>query len=116
MKVTGELVELGEELKGARRLKELSLAAVAKPALISAAYLQHLEKGVVRNPSPRVLHRVAGVLELSYARLMELAGYFMPNMEEGREGQPSAGDELTAGLTQEERRAVAAFIAYLKAR
>jgi transcriptional regulator with XRE-family HTH domain len=69
------LEELGQELHQARQKKGVSLEAVAGPAKISAAYLHKLERGVVNNPSPRVLARVAVSLDIPYLRLMELAGY-----------------------------------------
>ena len=69
------LVELGKKLKKARESKSLSLEAVAGPAKISGAYLHKLERGGVNSPSPRVLARVAVVLDIPYLRLMELAGY-----------------------------------------
>ena len=65
--------QLGNDLKALRQLRKQSLAAVAEPAKISAAYLQKLEKGAVQNPSPRVLMRLARVLECEYDHLMELA-------------------------------------------
>lgn len=112
-----ELDALGGQLKAVRRVKRLSLVAVAQPAKISAAYVQKLEAGVVKNPSPRVLLRLAGVLDVSYSRLMELAGYVMPSRDETA-GRSRGGlvDEVLRGedLTEEEWRAVAAFVSYLK--
>ena len=69
------LIELGNELNKTREKRGLSLEAVAGPAKISAAYLHKLERGVVNNPSPRILARIAVALEVPYLRLMELAGY-----------------------------------------
>ena len=113
----GDLMGLGCDLKAVRTLKGLSLSAVARPAKISPAYVQKLEAGVVKNPSPRVLHRLAGVLDISYVRMMELAGYVMPLPEEtgGHINRNLVQQALQAEeLTDQEQRAVAAFIAYLK--
>ncbi len=109
---------LGNELKTERKSKGLSLHAVAKPAKISATYLQKLESGIVKNPSPRVLNRIAEVLEVSYSKLMKLAGYILPAPLST--GTPDKADlpkdTLYPGdLSAEELKAVAAFIAYLKA-
>lgn len=115
---SGDLKQLGEQMKAVRRLKGLSLSGVASPAKISPAYVQKLELGTVKNPSPRVLHRVAGVLELSYATMMELAGYYMPPPEpEGGTGRRTLLAEALEGerLSEEEQKAVAAFVLYLKA-
>ena len=79
---------LGEELKMMRQLQQLSLAAVAEPANISSAYLQKLETGLVKNPSPRVLMRLADVLKCEYDRLMALAGYV-------KKGSPKKSGKLT---------------------
>jgi transcriptional regulator with XRE-family HTH domain len=107
--------QLGEELRTIRQVRSLSLAAVAEPANISAAYLQKLESGVVKNPSPRVLMRLAEVLDCEYERLMELAGYVATRKPKstGRATFLEAAlrnEELTDG----EQRAVLAFVAYLK--
>ena len=57
------------------------------------------------------------MLAISYAKLMELAGYNMPGADEGAQNSTSSplqqalqNEELTA----EELRAVAAFVIYLK--
>jgi transcriptional regulator with XRE-family HTH domain len=64
---------LGQALRRGRGAR--SLQEVSGPARISTAYLHKLEAGGVRNPSPRVLERLAETLELPYWELMELAGY-----------------------------------------
>jgi transcriptional regulator with XRE-family HTH domain len=74
--------QLGERLKEIRDLKGLSLAAVAGPAGVSAPYLQKLEQGKVDAPSPHRLYSLAGVLGVSYADLMQLAGYIVPREED----------------------------------
>lgn len=107
------LTKLGKELGKARTSRGLSLEAAAGPAKISGAYLHKLEKGVVNNPSPRVLARLAATLEVPYLRLMELAGY----LDEAQLAQaqlrqalpkphPLAGQQLTPN----EWKAVGAFI------
>ena len=111
------LVDLGKELRTSRENKGASLETIAGPAKISAAYLHKLERGVVNNPSPRVLARIAAVLEVPYLRLMELAGY----LDEEQLAQVTArepADHPLAGqqLSPEEWRAVGAFIEELLAR
>jgi transcriptional regulator with XRE-family HTH domain len=69
---------LGEELRDARTAKGLSLEAVSGPAKVSTAYLHKLEGGRVRNPSPRILQRLAPVVGVPYPTLMQLAGYLVP--------------------------------------
>ena len=107
------LTELGKELRKGRESKGMSLEAAATPAKISATYLHKLERGVVSNPSPRVLARIAVALEVPYLRLMELAGYLDEmQLAEARmreaapQPHPLAGQQLTC----EEWRKVGGFI------
>jgi transcriptional regulator with XRE-family HTH domain len=107
------LIELGIELKQAREDLGLSLQNVAESSNISAAYLQKLERGVVDTPSPRVLRRLASSLELSYLRLLELAGYLNGDeTAQVRSGSraPAPHPLADQSLSQEEWRAVGAFI------
>ena len=109
----GMLVELGRELKNARDRLGLSLQAAADTANISAAYLQKLERGQVDTPSPRVLRRLGSSVGLPYLRLLELARYLdEAELTEARTRKPSPVPHPLAGrqLTQEEWRAVGAFI------
>lgn len=107
--------ELGHQLKTVRQLKGLSLKSVAEPAQISVAYLQKLEGGEVRQPSPNVLLRLGKALAVPYSTLMELAGYVVPNPNSALRNQSSFGQALeSADLTEEEQKAVAAFIAHLR--
>jgi HTH-type transcriptional regulator, competence development regulator len=69
---------LGQRLREVRVLRGRSLADVAAEAEISPAYLQKLEAGGVKQPSPNVLQKLARALELDYPELMRLAGYVAP--------------------------------------
>jgi transcriptional regulator with XRE-family HTH domain len=112
------LTKLGKELLKAREAKGASLEKVAVPAKISAAYLHKLERGVVNNPSPRVLARLAVVLEVSYLRLMELAGYLdEEQLARARLRAASPQPHPLAGqqLTPQEWQAVGKFIKQLVA-
>lgn len=105
------LEALAELLRETRSARGVSLEAVAQPAKISAPYLLKLERAQVGSPSPRVLARVAAVLELPYFRLMELAGYLDEEQvaaaeTRAREPHPLAGQQLSAA----EWREVGAFI------
>ena len=105
--------DLGQELRSVRLTLGLSLKAVAEPSGISAAYLQKLETGDVKNPSPNVLHRLSATLNVPYAGLMERAGYVVPDKGEAP-ASPFSFALSAANLTAAERRAVAAFIAHLR--
>jgi len=110
------LPELGTELRNARDQLGMSLQVVAETAKISAAYLQKLERGQVDTPSPHVLRRLGSSLGLPYMRLMGLAGYLdEAEVAEAGSREPSPSPHPLAGrkLTQEEWRAVGAFIKVL---
>jgi transcriptional regulator with XRE-family HTH domain len=107
------LIELGQELARAREKNGLSLEAAAGPAGISGAYLFKLERGVVNSPSPRVLARIAVALDVSYLRLMKLAGYLdETHLAEAQKRQVAPKPHPLAGqqLTPDEWKAVGDFI------
>ncbi len=113
--------ELGEQLKSIRTVKGMSLREVSRPAEISVAYLQKLEHGEVSQPSPKVLFRLSKALDVPYELLMALAGYEpTATTEQGALLGTRAGSGTfhhaieSTDLTQEERKAVAAFIAHLR--
>ncbi|WP_169809434.1 helix-turn-helix domain-containing protein [Actinomadura chibensis] len=82
---------MGDTLRAARESRRLSTQAAAAAADISTGYLFKLESGFVGTPSPRVLHRLAGVLDLGYWQLMELAGYVVPDAgADADAGRPAA--------------------------
>ena len=107
---------LGPRLRTVRELRGLSLAAVAEPAGMSATYLQKLERGEVDSPSPHRLHRLAGVLDLEYTDLMELAGYVVPraDINETRNAASSVlAQALSAkDVTAEELTDLAEYLAF----
>lgn len=92
--------ELGLRLRQVRELRRRPLSAVAADASISTAYLQKLESGSVRKPSPNVLYQIAHALEMDYAELMRLAGYVVPNDEKAVSKRRR--NELTHALSSEE--------------
>ena len=91
---------LGGRLRQVRDLRQQPLTAVAASADISPAYLQKLEAGAVKQPSPHVLYQLAKALDMDYAELMRLAGYVVPNdaLTVGKRRR----NELTHALSSEE--------------
>lgn len=94
--MTTESVELGRQLRELREFKGLSLKRIAEPAKISAAYLQKLERGEVKDPSPHILYRLSGVLDVPYADLMRLANYIVPRESRKDKTAESNGVNLLA--------------------
>jgi transcriptional regulator with XRE-family HTH domain len=110
---TSDSIRLGRELASARAEAGRSLREIAGRAGISAAYLQKLERGLVAEPSPKVLRQLANALELDYAMLMRLVGYEMPAT--AQPAHPLQVRLAAADLTSAEQRAVAAFVEHLVA-
>jgi transcriptional regulator with XRE-family HTH domain len=54
---------------------------------VSNAYLSQLETGKIAKPSPNVLHALASVYGVSYAKLMERAGYVSTSSRTARSGK-----------------------------
>jgi transcriptional regulator with XRE-family HTH domain len=89
---------LGTEIQNVRKLRGLSLNAVAKPAGLSATYLQKLERDQVESPSPHRLHGLANVLELDYADLLRLAGYPVPASDRTTESGRDDSGTIVEGV------------------
>lgn len=87
---------LGSRLRRARG--ERSLASVAGPAQITGAYLQKLERDLVKQPSPNILYALSEELELPYDELMESAGYVVPRGDAERVKEDNV---LTYALSSE---------------
>lgn len=106
---------LGSELAQLRSLRQQTLRAVADAAGISSAYLLKLERDDVQTPSPHVLQRLAEHFAVSYMSLMQLAGYRTTDDWQPAPKPGVLADALMAEpLTEEEERAVAAFLATLR--
>lgn len=107
---------LGQGLKLARELRNLSLRDVEKATGISNAYLSQLENNKINKPSPFFLHKLANLFEIGYEMLMEAAGYV--ERKSIAEGQPKtlAGAALfsTEELTPEEELQLADFLNYIR--
>ncbi|RLI97253.1 MAG: XRE family transcriptional regulator [Candidatus Aenigmatarchaeota archaeon] len=73
---------LGSFLKRTREEKDMKLRVVEELVGISNAYLSQLENNKIANPSPKVLHKLAGCYGVSYVQLMQLAGYPAPGHDE----------------------------------
>lgn len=106
---------LGSELAQLRSLRQQSLRTVAQAAEISSAYLLKLERDDVQAPSPHVLRRLASHFDVSYMSLMQLAGYSVTDSRRAVQRPGVLADALLAEvLTEEEERAVAAFLTTLR--
>ena len=106
---------IGNALRQAREVRELSAVDAARASGISPAYLNRLENDAVRKPSPHVLHRLSEALGLPYADLMRLSGYRVPG-EAGRTSNEAIGTALFANLTEDEREELLEYLAWYRTR
>jgi len=106
---------IGNALRQAREVRELSAVDAARASGISPAYLSRLENDAVRKPSPNVLHRLSEALGLPYADLMRLSGYRVPG-EAGRGSNEAIGTALFANLTEDEREELLEYLAWYRSR
>lgn len=103
---------LGPFLKATRTERGLSLREVEAETGISNAYLSQLETGKIREPSPANLHKLSELYGLSYAMLLELAGYPVPGS-----GPPASTLAARLGpVTREEEDELAVYLNFLRAR
>jgi transcriptional regulator with XRE-family HTH domain len=105
----------GAVLRQAREVRELSAAEAARAAGISAAYLSKLESGGVKKPSPTVLFQLSEALAVPYSDLMLLSGYRVPGAPEAGPAE-TVSTALLAGLTDDEREEVLAYLAWHRSR
>ena len=113
---------LGQSLRRARTDAGLTLRQVERVTGISNGYLSQLESDAIRAPSPHHLLRLADAYHVSYAGLMEAAGYPAPRdaMVAATGTSGSADEVITQALgaleelTPEDRRKIQAYIADLR--
>lgn len=66
---------LGERLRRLRSARDLSVRGLAAMAEVDATWLSRVERGGYTSPDPRVLAKVAALLEVDMADLFLTAGY-----------------------------------------
>jgi transcriptional regulator with XRE-family HTH domain len=72
---------LAEVLRKRRLQLDLSLRQVEDKTGISNAYLSQLETQKITQPAPTVLRKIADLYDLSYPRLLNLAGHPVPSVK-----------------------------------
>ena len=103
---------LGGYLKDARELKGLSLRDVEDATGISNGYLSQLEGDKIGRPSPVWLHKLSELYGVAYERLMNLAGYPVPNA--GDTSSYSGLPPRIGSITKREEDAVAEYLEFLR--
>jgi len=72
----------GKILKESRKKLNITLRSVEEQTGISNAYLSQLENDKIKNPSPKILHKLSECYKISYTKLLDLAGY--PSVNKSR--------------------------------
>jgi HTH-type transcriptional regulator, competence development regulator len=111
------MATLGQYLAELRQAKALTFRDLEQKTGISNGYLNLLEHGRVKRPSPEVLFKLANFYGIPFASLMNLAGY--PSEEPERTTVVNRSSEVAVALlkdlTKDELAQVRSFIGYLKA-
>jgi HTH-type transcriptional regulator, competence development regulator len=105
--------QLGGVLRMRREELGLSLRQVEEKTGISNAYLSQVENFKITQPSPSVLRKLADLYEISYSRLMKLAGH--PTLE--ARPQQSVFFRTSSGLkeiTPKEEKELLDYLRYLR--
>lgn len=117
---------LGDFLRQARLALGLTLREVEARTdkSVTNGYLSQIEKKAIRRPSPNILYNLGNVYGLDYSDLLKRAGHHVPisaGDDDARSERPTetlAGIPLRAieELTDEERRELTQYIAFLRQR
>ena len=110
---------LSRYLATVRKSKALSLREAEKATgqVVSNAYLSQIENGYIKRPSPNILLALAEVYEVSYADLMERAGFTAPR----EPPKPDRRHMLLATfkdeeLTEEEQAELVEYLGFMRSR
>lgn len=107
---------LGSTLKRARSRSKLSLRDVERRTGIKSGHLSQIETGTIAKPEMAILWDLAGLYEVDFASLLELAGLMRPAETAGRSRQRmTVALRALEDLSPDEQAATLAFIAELKA-
>jgi HTH-type transcriptional regulator, competence development regulator len=106
--------EFPEKLRAYRRLKGATLREVEKETGISNAYLNQLEQGKVKNPSPHILYKLAAFYKVPYDNLIKLAGYFVPNKMPAAQKAAGVAYSLLSDLSSEEEEELLKYLEFIR--
>jgi len=110
--------DFGAYIKAVRESLGLTLRDVEERTdrVVKNGYLSQIEKGMINRPSPAILYQIAQVYQVSYQELLIRVGHRVPG--EGDSSQPPLGLplDLVGDLTDEERKDLLEYVAYLRHR
>jgi transcriptional regulator with XRE-family HTH domain len=108
------MATLGQYLAELRHGKGLTFRDLEQKTGISNGYLNLLEHGRVKLPSPEVLFKLANFYGVSFSSLMEIAGHPIEDTERGGNRSHDAATALLNDLTKDELAQVRNFVGYLR--
>lgn len=94
----------------------MSLREAEDASGVSNAYINQIETGRIKSPSPAILQKIATGYKAPYQHLMELAGHLKvtTGSETKRRGALPTSTLADVELTREEEEKVREYIAFLK--
>ena len=107
---------LGSYLWDTRNALGMSLREAEEASGVSNAYINQIETGRIKAPSPAILQKIAVGYKAPYQHLMELAGHLKASTggETKRRGALPTSTLADVELTREEEEKVREYIAFLK--
>jgi len=105
---------LGERLRQYRSLKGLTLRNVKKKTGISDGYLNQLEQGKVKEPSPHILYKLAECYGVPYEDLLKLAGYIVPAGQNSKKKVMGVAYSLLGDLTPDEEEELLKYLEFIR--
>ena len=108
--------QLGAYLKTLREAKALSLRQVEGKSGVSNAFVSQIESGKVKQPSPVILYKLAGLYGVPYEALMDLAGYPLPSASTPDPRSASTVFRRFGEITPTEEAELLDYLAFLRSR
>lgn len=107
---------LGEVLSKCRDIKGLTLREVEENTGVSNGYLNQLENGKVKSPSPHKLHALANFYKIPYEDLLIAAGYSYPKREGAKEKTSGVAFSLLKDkeITPKEAEKLVTYLRFLR--
>ena len=109
---------LGQYMSLVRKERQMTLRDVeaATNKEVSNAYLSQLENDKIKRPDPNILHALAEAYQVSYEKLMELAGYITPSKKSRGAGERHGRlpTFATINLTSDEEAQLLQYLKFLR--
>ena len=106
--------DFGEKLRQYRNIKGLTLREVEKGTGVSNAYLNQMEQGKVKEPSPHILYKLATFYGAPYENLLKLAGYIVPTKAIPTKKAIGVAFSLLKDLAPEEEEELLKYLEFIR--